>query len=138
MEWQRHAEKVLQKYCSRGAFVVIDIHSGEVLAMASRPGFDLNDFVPFISNTKYAELRDDPGTPLFARAYQGAYPPASTFKPIVALTALTNRDVSERTLIDCPAKIKIGNHWFNNWSKALQHFYLWHVVLVLVQKRGCP
>ena len=120
MAWQKHAEKVLQKYCSKGAFVVIDIHSGEVLAMASRPGFDLNDFVPFISTEKYAELRDDPGTPLFARAYQGAYPPASTFKPVVAVTALTNQDVREKTLIDCPAKIKIGNHWFNNWSKSAE------------------
>lgn len=118
LAWQKHAEKVLKKYCSRGAFVVIDIHSGEVLAMASRPGFDLNDFIPYISTEKYAELRDDPGTPLFARAYQGAYPPASTFKPVVAVTALSNGDVGENTLINCPAKIKIGNHWFNNWSKT--------------------
>ena len=86
--------------------------------MASRPGFDLNDFIPFITTDKYAQLRDDPGKPLFARAYQGAYPPASTFKPIVAVTALSNREVYKNTLIDCPAKIKIGNHWFNNWSKT--------------------
>ena len=118
MAWQKHAEAVLKKYSSRGAFVVVDIHNGEVLAMASRPGFDLNDFVPFISTEKYAELRDDPGTPLFARAYQGAYPPASTFKPVVAVTALSNNIVHEKTLIDSPAKIKIGNHWFNNWSKV--------------------
>lgn len=118
MAWQKEAEKVLKKYCSRGAFVVIDIHTGEVLAMASRPGFDLNDFIPFISTDQYAKLRDDPGTPLFARSYQGAYPPASTFKPIVAVTALTNGDVRDDTLIDCPAKIKIGNHWFHNWSKV--------------------
>lgn len=118
MAWQEHAEKVLRKHCSRGAFVVVDIHSGEVLAMASRPGFNLNDFIPFITTEKYAKLRDDPGTPLFARAYQGAYPPASTFKPVVAVTALSNRDVFPDTLIDCPAKIKIGHHWFNNWSKV--------------------
>ena len=118
MEWQKYAEKVLKKYCSRGAFVVIDIHTGEVLAMASRPGFNLNDFIPFISTEKYAKLRDDPGKPLFARAFQGAYPPASTFKPIVAVTALSNRDIQANTLINCPAKIKIGNHWFRNWSKT--------------------
>ncbi len=117
LTWQKYAEKVLKQYCERGAFVVIDIHSGEVLTMASRPCFDLNDFIPFISTDNYAALRDDPGTPLFARAFQGGYPPASTFKPVVAITALTNRDVYEHTLIDCPAQVKIGNHWFHNWSK---------------------
>lgn len=118
MAWQKHAEKVLKKYCERGAFVVIDINTGDVLAMASRPGFDLNDFIPYISTEKYAALRDDPGKPLFARAFQGAYPPASTFKPIVAVTALSNRDIAKNTLINSPAKIKIGNHWFHNWSKT--------------------
>ncbi|MGB0993099.1 MAG: penicillin-binding transpeptidase domain-containing protein [Akkermansiaceae bacterium] len=118
MDWQKHAEKVLKRHCERGAFVVIDIHTGEVLAMASRPGFDLNDFIPFISTEKYDALRDDPAKPLFARAFQGAYPPASAFKPIVALTALSNGEIYEDSLIDCPGKIKIGNHWFHNWSKS--------------------
>lgn len=120
LKWQKHAESVLRRYCDHGAFVVIDIHSGEVLAMASRPGFDLNDFVPFITTEKYAALRDDPGKPLFARAFQGGYPPASTFKPVVAVTALSNGEVHEHTLIDCPAKIKIGNHWMHNWSKSAE------------------
>jgi penicillin-binding protein 2 len=118
LNWQKEAEKVLENYCERGAFVVIDIHTGEVLTMASRPSFNLNDFIPFISTDKYAALRDDPATPLFARAYQGGYPPASTFKPVIAVTALSNRDVYEHTLINCPAQIKIGNHWFRNWSKT--------------------
>lgn len=118
--WQQHAESVLEKHCERGAFVVIDIHTGEVLAMASRPAFDLNDFIPFISTENYAQLRDDPGRPLFARAFQAAYPPASTFKPVVAVTALSNGDVREYTLINCPAQIKIGNHWFRNWSKTAE------------------
>ena len=120
MAWQKHAEKVLARYCDRGAFVVIDIHTGEVMAMASRPCFNLNDFIPYIGTEKYAALRDDPGKPLFARAFQGAYPPASTFKPIVAVTALSNGEVHEWSLINCPAKIKIGNHWFHNWSKSAE------------------
>ena len=116
MSWQKQAEKVLKRYCDRGAFVVIDIHTGEVMAMASRPCFDLNDFIPYISTEKYDALRDDPGKPLFGRSFQGAYPPASTFKPVVAVTALSNGEVHEHTLINCPAKVKIGNHWFHNWS----------------------
>ncbi|MFK7909918.1 MAG: penicillin-binding transpeptidase domain-containing protein [Akkermansiaceae bacterium] len=120
MEWQKHAENVLKRYSERGAFVVIDIHTGEVLTMASRPSFNLNDFIPYISTEKYSELREDPGTPLFARAFQGGYPPASTFKPVVAATALSNGEVHEWSLINCPAKIKIGNHWFHNWSKSAE------------------
>lgn len=122
LNWQLHAENVLDEYCERGAFVVLDIHTGEVMAMASRPSFDLNDFIPFISNEKYNELRDDPGTPLFGRAFQGAYPPASTFKPIVAVTALSNGEVHEFSLIDCPAQIQIGNKVFKNWSKEPEGF----------------
>lgn len=116
LDWQNQAEVVLKKYCSRGAFVVIDIHTGEIMAMASRPSFDLNDFMPYISTEKYKALREDPGTPLFGRAFQGGYPPASTFKPVVALAALNNRDIGERTLVNCPAAIRIGKHWFRNWT----------------------
>ena len=117
LTWQRRAEKTLAKYCERGAFVVIDIQTGEVLAMASRPTFDLNVYVPRISEEDYAKLRDDPASPEFARAFQGAYPPASTFKPVVALEALNNGVVTPSTLINCPAKVKIGASWFRNWSK---------------------
>jgi len=122
LSWQKQAEAVLDEYCERGAFVVLDIHSGEVMAMASRPSFDLNDFIPFISNEKYKELREDPGTPLFGRAFQGAYPPASTFKPVVAVTALSNGEVHEFSLIDCPAQIQVGNKVFHNWSKEAEGF----------------
>jgi penicillin-binding protein 2 len=118
LRWQKLAESVLEKGCERGAFVVIDIATGEVLVMASRPGFDLNRFVPGISNEAFQALQDDPGRPLFSRAFQGAYPPASSFKPVVALAALNAGTVSEETLIDSPASITLGNHTFHNWTKV--------------------
>ncbi|MGE9267523.1 MAG: peptidoglycan D,D-transpeptidase FtsI family protein, partial [Verrucomicrobiales bacterium] len=120
LTWQRRAEKVLREGCERGALVVIDINTGEVLAMASRPSFDLNDFIPGISHEAYQELLNDPGNPLFARAFQGEYPPASTFKPVVALAALNNGVVKENTRINCPYQIKIGNHWFRNHTKTVE------------------
>ncbi|MFT4177217.1 MAG: penicillin-binding transpeptidase domain-containing protein [Luteolibacter sp.] len=118
LKWQKHAEAVLQKGCRRGAFVVIDVVTGEVLVMASRPTFDLNLFIPGVSEKDYADLRDDPSQPLFGRAFQSAYPPASTFKPIVALAALNQGVVTERSQIYCPASIQIGNATFRNWSKT--------------------
>ncbi|WP_234041901.1 penicillin-binding transpeptidase domain-containing protein [Persicirhabdus sediminis] len=117
--WQKHAEDVLKEYSDRGAFVVIDIHTGEVLAMASRPGFDLNDFIPFVSTKTFTALKEDPGRPLYARAFQASYPPASTFKPIVALAALSEGVIGEFTLINCPIAIQIGNHLFHNWNRKV-------------------
>lgn len=117
LQWQRLAEKVLKNGCKRGAFVVVDVITGEVLVMASRPTFDINGFIPTISEDQYKALQADPSQPLFGRAFQSGYPPASSFKPVVALTALANGKITENTLIDCPAAIRIGDHVFNNWNK---------------------
>ncbi len=118
LEWQERAEKVLQKGCERGAFVVIDVVTGEVLVMASRPSFNLNNFIPGISETEFKALQDDPANPLFGRAFQSAYPPASTYKPVVALAALNSGEVTEFSTVYSPASMRIGNHNFRNWSKA--------------------
>ena len=120
LDWQRHAENVLRAGCKRGALVVIDVHNGEVMAMASRPTFDLNHFVPKISQKKYDSLLNDPGKPLYGRAFQAEYPPASTFKPVVGLAAITNNVVTPDTKIDCPYKIQIGSQYFRNHTEGHQ------------------
>lgn len=116
LKWQQIAEKTLDEGCERGAFVVIDCITGEVLVMASRPSFDLNLFIPRISSEEFNALRDDPANPLYGRAFQSAYPPASSFKPIVALAALNDRLVTTETLVNCPVAIQVGNKEFKNWS----------------------
>lgn len=118
LDWQLLAEKTLRNGCRRGAFVVIDVVTGEVLVMASRPSFDLNSFIPGINETDFKALEADPSTPLYGRAFQSAYPPASSYKPIVALAALNNGVVTENSTIYCPAAITIGRTVFNNWSKT--------------------
>ena len=117
LNWQEHAEAVLRRSCRRGAFVVVDIETGEILVLASRPSYDLNKWIPYISNEDYNELREDETSPMFARAFQGSYPPASTFKPVVAATALTSGKVDEFEKINCPAFITIGSRKFHNHSK---------------------
>lgn len=118
LSWQKLAEKTLRKGCKRGAFVVIDVVTGEVLVMASRPSFDLNAFIPGINEQDFKALEADPGQPLFGRAFQSAYPPASAYKPIVALAALNNGTVTENSTLYCPAAITIGRTTFKNWSKT--------------------
>jgi len=115
-DWQLLAENVLRKGCQRGAFVVLDVVTGEVLVMASRPSFDLNRFIPGISEEDYQALKDDVSQPLFGRAFQSAYPPASSYKPVVALAALDHGTVTEFSTIYCPASITIGRTVMRNWS----------------------
>ena len=115
---QKLAESTLARYCRRGALVVLDVRSGDVLAMASRPGYDPNVFLPYIGEKDFAKLRDDPSKPLFPRAFAGAYPPASTFKVVTALAALDSGVVNGDTRINGPGGLKIGNRWFRNWHSG--------------------
>ena len=115
-DWQVLAEKVLREGSQRGAFVVIDVVTGEVLVMASRPSFDPNAFIPFIEGDAYKNLNEDPARPLFGRAFQAVYPPASAYKPVVALTALDKGIVTESTLIDCPGSITLGRTVMRNYN----------------------
>ena len=84
---QQEAERQLAGLC--GACVALDPRTGDVLAFASAPGFDPNDFVPRLDPALYRRLADDPDKPLLNRASGGAYAPGSTFKPVTALAALS-------------------------------------------------
>lgn len=118
LKWQKLAENTLRNGCRRGAFVVLDVVTGEVLVMASRPSFDLNNFIPGINDADYKKLNEDPSTPLYGRAFQSVYPPASSYKPVVALAALNNGVVTENSTIYCPAALTIGRTVMKNWSKT--------------------
>ncbi|MBQ7234188.1 MAG: penicillin-binding protein 2 [Kiritimatiellae bacterium] len=83
---QRVAEEQLAGV--RGACVALDPRDGSLLAMASSPGFDLNEFVPMLSREVYSRYLDDPAKPLLNRASGGTYAPGSTFKPVTALAGL--------------------------------------------------
>ena len=83
---QAEAERQLRGL--RGACAVIDPRSGEVLALASAPTFDPNDFVPVLSRELYSQLAADASKPLLNRVTGGVYAPGSTFKPVTALAGL--------------------------------------------------
>ena len=118
LEWQKAAEQSLRdNTLGRGAFVMIDVHTGEVVVLASAPNFDPNTFIPAISQKDYDALRLDPDTPLVSRAYAGVYPPASTFKTITVAAGLRHGVITEGTYVNCPYSVRIGGHEFKNHNK---------------------
>lgn len=116
--FQMFAEQALQDHARNGgAMVIMDVQTGDILAMASYPFFDLNMFIPGISADKYEALLRDPKLPLIARAFRGEYPPASTFKAATALGILDSGKVDGKTQFPCSPAMDIGNRVFHNWSE---------------------
>jgi len=113
---QRAAEDALGG--NPGSVVVIDPNTGDVLAMVNRPAFDPNRFVPAISQAEWDALVRDESNPLLNRAVAGAYPPGSTFKPVVALAALENNLATPNTAFDCPGYFDLGNARFRCWTRG--------------------
>jgi penicillin-binding protein 2 len=114
---QRVAAKALGN--KRGAVVAIDVKTGGVLALVSKPSYDPNLFVNGISVPLYAELRDSADQPLFNRALQAQYPPGSTVKPFMALAGLYYgvRKADDTTW--CPGWYSLpgDSHRYRCWRK---------------------
>jgi len=115
---QELAEKALQAKAKRGAIVVVDPNTGDILALASWPTYDPNIFVPSISTEKFKALQDDPNIPLLPRAFRSSYPPGSTFKIAVGIAALESGSVRPDDTYECVPSIEIGNLTFHNWKKG--------------------
>ncbi len=115
---QELAEKALEAKAKRGAIVIIDPNTGDILAMASWPTYNPNSFVPSISAEKLKALQDDPDIPLLPRAYRSSYPPGSTFKVAVGIAALETGAVGPEDRYECVPAIEIGNLTFHNWKKG--------------------
>jgi penicillin-binding protein 2 len=98
----------------RGALVAIDPRSGEVLAFVSKPSFDPNLFVDGIDSESWRELNESLDKPLLNRATRGTYPPGSTFKPFMAMAALTTGKRSASTVIHDGGTFQFGNHTFRS------------------------
>jgi len=115
---QELAEKALEAKAKRGAIVIVDPNTGDILAMASWPTYDPNSFVPSISAEKFKALQDDPDIPLLPRAFRSSYPPGSTFKIAVGIAALETGAIGPEDRYECVPAIEIGNLTFHNWKKS--------------------
>jgi penicillin-binding protein 2 len=115
---QQIVEETLAHGCKRGAMVIVDPNTGDVLAMASCPTFNPNLFIPRISEADFKALNDDPNLPLLPRAFRSAYPPGSTFKVIVGVAALQSGRIDIEDEFSCPPSMEIGGLTFRNWKRS--------------------
>ena len=107
---QRVAEQAFG--ARRGSLTAIDPSNGAVLALVSSPAFDPNLFVDGIRFDDWDELNNHPDKPLLNRAIYSTYPPGSTFKPLMALGALTTGKRTPYQAINDPGYFNFGNRRF--------------------------
>ena len=111
----------LQKYINNllkdknGSVVVIDVNSGELLAVESSPNFDPNIFTKSISQEEWDKLSKNPMSPLVNKSISGEYSPGSTFKLVVLFSSLINKTIKPNGAITCSSKIAFGNRNFYCW-----------------------
>ena len=113
----------IQKLCNEllkglgGSISVMDIYTGEIIAMQSSPSFDPNLFLFGISKDDWQLIRNNPLKPLINKTLSGLYSPGSTIKPIVALSALENNIVSKNFKVNCTGKTEMYGHTYHCWKK---------------------
>lgn len=116
LDVQRLAESALNGLGDKkGSIVVMETQTGEVLALASCPGFNPNTF-----NLEYTHLASDPHHPFLNRPLQAVLPPGSTFKPITALAALAEEDITPSTQFYCSGKLRVGDRTYRCTSSHHQ------------------
>jgi len=100
-----------------GSISVMNIYTGEVIAMHSSPSFDPNLFLYGISTKDWNEIREDPLKPLLNKTVSGLYSPGSTIKPLVALSALENDVITPNQKVRCTGKMEMYGHTYHCWKE---------------------
>jgi penicillin-binding protein 2 len=115
MRLQLAAQEAMQDM--RGAVVAIDPRNGDVLALVSTPSFDPNRFATGLSRADFVALNTDPDKPLYNRALSGIYPPGSTIKPFLALSALQGEAMTPAEEKYCPGHFRLPGqtHRYRDW-----------------------
>ncbi len=100
-----------------GSISIMDIYTGEIIAMNSSPSFDPNLFLYGIDKKKWNDINKDPLKPLINKTVSGLYSPGSTIKPIVALSALDNNILRTNMTVKCEGKVEMYGQKYHCWKK---------------------
>ena len=120
-EIQNYTSELLKD--KAGSISIMDIYTGEVIAMNSSPSFDPNLFLYGVDKKKWNEIKKDPLKPLLNKTLSGLYSPGSTIKPIVALSALENDVISPNMQVKCEGKVEMYGQTYHCW-KEKGHGYM--------------
>ncbi len=116
-------DKEIQKFSlelmkeKSGSVCVMDIYTGDIISLVSSPTFDPNKFVHGISQKDWDILIKDKKKPLINKPMAGLYPPGSTIKPIVALSALENDVINPKKIIECKGSIEFYGQTYHCWKE---------------------
>jgi penicillin-binding protein 2 len=120
LDVQRVAQQALAGGTGKGAFAVMDVNNGEVLALGSQPSFDPNIFSKPLSQKRLNALSSEAlGQPLLDRAIQAGYPTGSTFKLVTATAALESGHITPDTVLNDPGSLTVGGVKFENAGGAV-------------------
>ena len=120
-EIQNYTSELLKD--KAGSISIMDIYTGEIIAMNSSPSFDPNLFLYGVDKKKWNEIKKDPLKPLLNKTLSGLYSPGSTIKPIVALSALENDVISPNMQVKCEGKVEMYGQTYHCW-KEKGHGYM--------------
>jgi len=101
-----------------GSAAVLDVRTGEVLALVTVPSYDPSQFTRGLTTTEWRTLVEDPRGPLSNKAVAGQYSPGSTFKMLVAMAAMENGVADQNHAVYCPGHMQLGNVRFHCWKKG--------------------
>ncbi len=101
-----------------GAAVAVDVNTGEILAMVSRPSFDPTEFSRGLTAKYWKKLSQDEFKPMTDRTIQEHYSPGSTFKTFTAIAALEEKIVTATQEINCPPTFRLGRRVFHDWKRG--------------------
>ena len=118
---QKFTSELLEK--KSGSVCVMDIYTGDIVVLVSNPTFDANKFVNGISNKEWQDLITNPFKPLINKSLAGLYPPGSTIKPVVALSALENDIMSTKKTVYCKGNMELYGQTYHCW-KEKGHGYM--------------
>ena len=116
-----------------GSISVMDIYTGDIIAMYSSPSYDPNLFLFGISQDDWQLIRNNPQKPLINKTLSGLYSPGSTIKPIVALSALENNIINKNFTVKCTGKTELYGQTFHCWKEKGHGF----VSLKNAMKQSC-
>ena len=100
-----------------GSISVMDIYTGEIVAMHSSPSFDPSLFLYGITSKDWRQIRENPLKPLINKTISGLYSPGSTIKPIVALSALENDVITPNFIVECTGKMEMYGQTYHCWKE---------------------